>query len=201
MIYGYIRISKDTSDVENQRHDIMRHPSVLGQKIEFVEETVSGTVNIEERLLGDLIKRLKPNDTLIASDVSRLGRNTLDVAGVGGEILKKKARLIFAREDWELKDELGSEIMFFGFSLAARIERSLISARTKTALSQKKSEGKILGRPTGTTSQKLKENEKEVMRLNDSGFNYTTIGRLFGVHRHTVRAFFEEKELPQAAKV
>ena len=110
MIYGYIRISKDTSDTANQRADIERHAATSGQNVTYIEETVSGKVDADKRKLGALIEKLTAADTLIVSDVSRLGRNTLDVAGVGSQVVRKKARLIFAREDWELKDLSGSGI-------------------------------------------------------------------------------------------
>jgi DNA invertase Pin-like site-specific DNA recombinase len=179
--------------MENQRNEIKNHPLAQGQEIEFVEEVVSGSVDAEDRKLGDLIKVLTNKDTLIVSDVSRLGRNTLDVASTAGNILKKKARLIFARENWELKDELGSEIHFFALNLAARIERSMISARTKSALQRKKDEGAILGRPTGSVSKKLTVHEKDVLKYHNLGLSYSAIGKMYGVTRHTVRAFVEER--------
>lgn len=197
MIYGYIRISKDTSDVENQRTDIYGNQTVMNliysnpQNIVFVEETISGKIDSDKRKLGELIAKLTEKDTLVVSDVSRLGRNTLDVAAVGAEILKRKCRLIFAREDWELKDDIGSEVLFFAFSLAARIERSMISARTKSALSRMKENGQKLGRPTGTTNRVLEANRKEVLKYAEMGVSQTAIGKMYGVTRQTVANFLD----------
>jgi hypothetical protein len=88
-IYGYIRISKDTSDAENQLFELNRANIHLD---EVVRETVSGNTDASDRELGRLIERLQPGDTIAVADVSRLGRRSLDVMETGARIVKKKAR-------------------------------------------------------------------------------------------------------------
>jgi DNA invertase Pin-like site-specific DNA recombinase len=48
-----------------------------------------------------------------------------------------------------LGDDIQSKVFAFTFSLAAEVERKLISSPTREALARKKAEGKILGRPRG----------------------------------------------------
>jgi putative DNA-invertase from lambdoid prophage Rac len=209
MLYAYLRVSKDTSDVENQRADILNTLLLSDSEkaqIEWIEETVSGRVLAEDRKLGDIIEALSAKDVLVVSDVSRLGRDLLDVAGIAGNVMKRKARLIFARESWELKDELGSEIHFFALSLAAKLERHMISARTKSALSVKKANGEKLGRPFGTTSSVLKSQEKDVLNYYQKlGMNFSQIAKATGTTRQTVKKFLIEKgvidEVGEAAEV
>lgn len=196
MIYAYIRISKDTSDAENQRHEILSH---YNNKVspEWVEEVVTGNSNADDRKLGELIERLQAGDTLIVADVSRLGRRSLDVMETGARIVKKKARLIACKSNLELKDDIGSEVMFFALSLAARIEREMISERTKVALSRKRAEGMVLGRPKGSTSlnKTLLENEADVRRLVAAGVSVSAIGRAYKLNRRTVGVFLKAKGL------
>ena len=195
-IYAYIRISKDTSDAENQRHEILSH---YNNKVspEWVEEVVTGNSNADDRKLGELIERLQTGDTLIVADVSRLGRRSLDVMETGARIVKKKARLIACKSNLELKDDIGSEVMFFALSLAARIEREMISERTKAALNRKRSEGMVLGRPKGSTSlnKTLLENEADVRRLVAAGVSVSAIGRAYKLNRRTVTVFLRAKGL------
>ena len=187
-IYAYIRISKDTSDTENQRHEIAaKFPDIT----EWITETVSGNTDASDRRLGDLIEKLQPGDTLAAADVSRLGRRSLDVMETCARVMKKKARLVAVKSNLELKDDIGSEVMFFALSLGARIEREMISARTKAALARKKSEGVKLGRPAGvkSTNTILAAHETDIRKMLDNGVSKAAIARTFNVARDTVRKF------------
>ena len=74
MIYAYIRVSTDKQTVENQRFEINRFAKQRDFQIDvWVEETVSGTRSAQDRKLGVLLKRIKKGDTLIVSEISRLG--------------------------------------------------------------------------------------------------------------------------------
>ncbi|HFA48079.1 MAG TPA: hypothetical protein ENJ95_03565 [Bacteroidetes bacterium] len=191
-IYAYIRISKDTSDADNQRHEIaQKFPDVD----EWIEETVSGNTDASERRLGDLIERLQPGDTLAAADVSRLGRRSLDVMETCARVMKKKARLVAVKSDLELKDDIGSEVMFFALSLGARIEREMISARTKAALARRKAEGVKLGRPKGATSTnaKLAAHKDDIAKMLHNKVSKAAIARTFAVSRDTVRKFIKQE--------
>jgi DNA invertase Pin-like site-specific DNA recombinase len=62
-----------------------------------------------------------------------------------------------------------SKIIAMAFSMAAEIERDLISQRTKEALRFKKSQGMILGRPPGPGKSKLDPYRPEVEGLLTNG--------------------------------
>ena len=81
-IYAYIRISKDTSDAENQRHEIL---SYHNNKVspDWVEELVTGNSNADDRKLGELIERLQAGDTLVVADVRRLVAAGVSVSAIG----------------------------------------------------------------------------------------------------------------------
>ena len=76
MVYGYIRVSSDKQTVENQRFEIQKFAENENMKIDgWIEETISGTQNYDKRQLGKLLKKVKENDLIICSEISRLGRN------------------------------------------------------------------------------------------------------------------------------
>lgn len=196
-ILGYIRISKESSDVANQRYEINRHlantPPLSTSPIQWTEEVVSGKVNAENRELGKLVESLQTGDTLIVADVSRLGRKTLDVMGVCAEVMKRKARLVVVKNNWELKDDIQSSALLFAFSMAAQIEREMISARTKAAIDAQKAAGTFRGgRPRGTTSSKLNAHEKEIIQLLELGVTKSRIAQHFDATPPTVRAFLKK---------
>ena len=60
MIYGYIRVSTDKQTVENQRFEINNFCNIQETLVDkWIEETISGAKNIEDRKLGKLLKKMK----------------------------------------------------------------------------------------------------------------------------------------------
>lgn len=157
MTYAYIRVSTDRQTVENQRFEINNYCKVRRIKIDrYIEETVSGMKPVDKRELGQLIRRMKKDDTLIASEISRFGRRLLEVMSILKMLMDKKVNVITVKEHFELGDNLQSHVIAFAFSLASEIERSLISQRTKEALARRKAMGQKLGRKTGGTNARHK---------------------------------------------
>lgn len=67
MIYGYIRVSTDHQDCENQKLGIETKAAALGLHIDkYIEDAgISGTKEPEKRALGGCLKKLKPGDVII----------------------------------------------------------------------------------------------------------------------------------------
>lgn len=196
MIYGYIRVSTDKQTVENQRFEInhfcVKHQIVVNK---WIEETISGVKNVEDRALGKLLKKMKKGDILICSELSRLGRNLLMIMGVLNECMNRDIQVWTIKDNYRLGSDINSKVLAFAFGLSAEIERNLISQRTKEALARKRAEGVILGRPKGRKSSKTKltGQEKQIQELLDKKVSYSAIGRILGVHRLTVSNFVKER--------
>ena len=76
MTYGYIRVSTDKQTVKNQRFEIEKFCRRENLKIDgWIEETASGTLRPEKRELGALLSKIRENDLIICSELSRLGRS------------------------------------------------------------------------------------------------------------------------------
>lgn len=196
MIYGYIRVSTDKQTVENQRYEINQFCNRQEMVIEkWIEETISGAKNVEDRKLGKLLKRMKKRDILICSELSRLGRNLLIIMGILSECMNKDIQVQTIKDNYRLGSDINSKVLAFAFGLSAEIERNLISQRTKEALARKKAEGVILGRPKGKKSSKTKltGQEQKIKELLDKKVSYSAIGRILGVHRLIVSAFVKSK--------
>jgi DNA invertase Pin-like site-specific DNA recombinase len=65
------------------------------------------------------------------------------------------------------------------FSMAAEIERDLISSRTKEALRARKAAGVKLGRPKGPGKSKLDKHEEEIIALLKTGSTKTYLARKY----------------------
>ena len=76
---GYLRVSKDTQDLDKNRADILilANKEDLG-RVEFVEEKVSGKIPWRKRRIAAVLGELREGDALIVSELSRLGRSMLE---------------------------------------------------------------------------------------------------------------------------
>lgn len=198
MIYGYIRVSTDKQTIENQKfeiHNFCKRHDLLVNK--WIEETISGSKNLDERKLGQLLRKMKKNDILICSELSRLGRNLLMIMGILNECMNRDIQVWTIKDNYRLGSDINSKVLAFAFGLSAEIERNLISQRTKEALARKKAEGVTLGRPIGSKSAKTKLTGKEnkIIELLDRNVSYSAIGRILGVHRLTVSSFIKQGKL------
>lgn len=201
MIYAYLRVSSDRQSVENQRFEILKYADASKLTIDhWVEETVSSRKKLSERTLAQTLARLASDDILIVSELSRLGRNLMEVMSILHTCMDKEVQVHTIKENYELGNNLNSKVLAFAFSLSAEIERQLISQRTKEALARRKSEGKPLGRPKGSLSKrtKLSGKEEEIKTLLAKQISYSAIGRLMGVHRLTVKNFVLSRNLKPA---
>ncbi|MCK9305019.1 MAG: master DNA invertase Mpi family serine-type recombinase [Bacteroidales bacterium] len=198
MIYGYIRVSTDKQTVENQRYELSQFCEKQVMIIDkWIEEIISGSKSLEDRKLGNLLKKMKKNDVLICSELSRLGRNLLMIMGILNECMNRDIQVWTIKDNYRLGSDINSKVLAFAFGLSAEIERNLISQRTKEALARKRAEGVVLGRPKGRKSSqtKLTGQEKKIKELLDKKVSYSAIGRILGVHRLTVSSFVKRERL------
>ena len=78
--YTYLRVSTHTQDVENQKLSVLDYCNSQGiAPIEFVEDTTSGQRSWRDREIGRLLETADAGDVLVAAEVSRLARSTLQV--------------------------------------------------------------------------------------------------------------------------
>ena len=162
MVYAYIRVSTDKQTVENQRFELQKFATEKGIVIDkWVSETVSGTKAASDRKLGPLLKKMKKGDILILSEISRIGRNLMQIMSILNLCMTKETMVFTAKEKYELGNNINSQILAFAFGLSAQIERDLISQRTKEALARRKASGQRLGREFGSKNTHYKLTGKE----------------------------------------
>lgn len=193
MIYGYCRISTSHQTVLNQRHEIQTFADKNNIKIDkWVDEVISSRKHLDERKLGKILKKLKKGDVLIASELSRLGRNLLEVMGILQQCLEKDCQIWTLKENYRLGADIQSKVLAFAFSLASEIERQLISERTKNSLQRLKDEGKHLGRPYGFSYKKLQKRHDKIKELLDKNVSKSEIARLMGCTWQTLHRYIKD---------
>ena len=198
MNYAYIRVSTDRQTVENQRFEIENFSHLKKIIIDkWIEEKISSIERLEDRKFGKLLKKMKKGDQLVVTELSRMGRNLMQIMKILHDCMENEIMVYTIKENYELGNNINSKVLAFAFGLSAEIERNLISQRTKEALARRKAEGVILGRPLGRKSSKTKltGKEKKIQELLKSKVSYSAIGRLLKVHRLTVSAFIKNNNI------
>lgn len=206
MVYGYIRVSTEEQNLENQKKAILERFSVE----EWIEEKKSGTIGYEKRSLGSLLERLKGGDVLVVTELSRLGRSLAMIFEIVSRLKKRGVRLVAIKNNFDMNPlndgDIVSSVLVFAFGISAQIERQLISERTKQGLAVAKANGKRVGRQKGDKVYfvKLRKHEAEFMELYRSGASVNSLARKYGVRWTTAKRFitkFSKMERPEPLTV
>jgi len=189
MVYAYIRVSTAEQSGSSQEYEIRQWAARAGVSIDrWEQESVSGTVPPGRRRLGRLIRRMRAEDLLVCTEISRLGRNMLMIMSILNDCATRGVRIHTIKDNFDLNNNINSKIIAFAFALAAEIERNLISQRTKEALADRKAAGVRLGRPPGSC-KKREEVLRDLPRITSrlaSGESLARIAKEFGIHRNTL---------------
>jgi DNA invertase Pin-like site-specific DNA recombinase len=173
-IFAYMRISTyhKTQKVDRQKQAIIEYSVSNGFNIdEFVSDTITGGTKADNRPhYHDMKEHFRSGDTLVISDVDRLGRNADDVIVEIKDLQSRGIRVVALDvpflNDWEKMndDSLSKMIIDIFVTLKAHIaqqEKEKIHDRVMQGLDAAKKKGKKLGRPaTGVPKEFIKEYNK-----------------------------------------
>jgi DNA invertase Pin-like site-specific DNA recombinase len=148
-VFAYLRISSDRQDARSQKEEVERYAEKNALEVtDWIEVEMSATKNgFKKRRIDELLHTVRPGDTLIVPEISRLARSVKETHEICSALLKRKVQAHFVKQALQLKDDLPSKIIVNAFGLAAEIEADLISQRTKAGLAAAKARGKKLGNP------------------------------------------------------
>lgn len=192
MIYGYVRVSTEMQTVENQKIQIEKYCKARGiRKIKWYSEKISGTKNPDKRKLGELLQIVKEGDSIICTELSRLGRSLIMIMTVLNDCLIKGVKVSAIKENFELDNSIACKALMFAFGLSAEIERTLISERTKMGLENARQKGKRIGRQKGEKPHyfKLTPFKDEIRKEIKDGYSINEMAKRHGVRWSTMKAF------------
>jgi DNA invertase Pin-like site-specific DNA recombinase len=165
----------------------------------LIEEKVSGKISWHNRKIAEIINDLDCNDNLIVSEFSRLGRSMLECMEILSITSKKGINVYAVKSNWQLDQTIQSKIVAMAFSMAAEIERDLISKRTTEALQARKALGMILGRPKGPGKSKIDCYSTEIEALLNNGSTKTFIASRYNTTPANLHNWIK-KNMPDYAK-
>ncbi len=193
MVIAYLRVGTSNKELlEEQKDEIKRFASDHNIKVDkWITDVTVGKGKEEERNLDMVLDRMQKGDSLILSDISRLGRTLSEVMDIMGRCMEKGVQIYSIKGRYILDKALDLPVMGNVFKLVTEIEHSLMSTRTKEALSHKKSTGGPLGRPKGSAAKQsfLDAHKEEVISMLERGDTVFEICKRFNVSRNTYYMF------------
>lgn len=198
MNYAYVRISSGKQETKTQTHTIEVYCKERGiVPDEWVIEQVSGGKRAADRQLGALLNRMQKGDLLVTTEISRLGRSTLNVMSTLNFCMEQGIRVWTIKGGYCLEDNIASKVLAFAFSLGAEIERDMIRGRTREAIARKRAEGKTWGRQKGhkSSTYKLTGREDEIRAMIAQNKPVLHIANELKIDRRTVSKFIKSKIL------
>jgi DNA invertase Pin-like site-specific DNA recombinase len=195
--FAYLRVSTDQQDAKNQKLGVLDYCNHRGiNALTFIEDTASGKTAWRERAIGMILEKAEKGDIIVASEISRLGRSTLQVLEMMEEAARKGISIHIAKNNMVLDGSMQSTITATILGLAAQIEREFISARTREALAKRKNEGAKLGRPKGESDLlKLDAFSEEILNYLKKGINKRAIAKLIECSPSTLYNWLKRRKL------
>jgi DNA invertase Pin-like site-specific DNA recombinase len=193
---AYLRVSTVDQDTEKNKNEILKFTNDKDfGKVIFIEEKASGKKSWKERKVKKIIDDLGEGDRLIVPELSRLGRSMLEIMEMLSIAQQKGIYIYAVKGGWELNGSIQSKVMAMAFSIAAEIERDLISKRTKEALKARKAQGVKLGRPKGPGKSKLDKYREEIVALLKNGSTKAYVSKKYGTSPPNLHNWIKQNKL------
>jgi DNA invertase Pin-like site-specific DNA recombinase len=104
-VLAYLRTSTDKQDLNNQKLEIMEYARQNGLHIEdFIAIAISSQRNRYERRIDELLGKLDPGDTLLVTELSRLGRSTGQVINLIDELVNNGICIRITKQNLTLRN-------------------------------------------------------------------------------------------------
>ena len=99
MTYGYLRVSKDDKELVKQKNLILEHAKNSNIIIDdFIEVQPYSKKTAKQKRIDLLMSRASKSDVLVVTELSRLGRNMLEVLNLIEALKKEDISVIFVKQ-------------------------------------------------------------------------------------------------------
>ena len=192
MIVLYTRVSTLEQNPDRQLTNSKDYDYIL-------TDYCSGSIPLYERPKGSEVKKMIENGTLtrlVIHDVTRIGRNTLDVLSIWSELTErgiviecKNPNIRNINDDGKV--DKFSELMLSILSTMSQFEKSLIRERQLEGIKVRKEKGLYGGRRIGTVDSvqsflKKKRSQDILNYLSKGTYSYDEISKILSVSTTTI---------------
>jgi len=183
-IIGYARISTAEQSLDRQVDDL----TAAGAD-EVRTETGSGKKGADRPVWDELLRYLRSGDTLMVTELSRLGRSTSQLAALADDLTDRGIALSILNLGIDTGTP-GGRLVYSIFAAVAEMERALLIERTMSGLAASRARGRVGGRKPSLTPTQV----RRVQQLYDArNLTVQEIANSVGVSRQTVYRYLGER--------
>ncbi|MBF0671559.1 MAG: recombinase family protein [Salinibacterium sp.] len=177
-IVGYTRVSTQDQNLHSQRDAL----SAAGASKIFTDKMTGKSASRPG--LVECLNYLRDNegDVLLVYSTDRLGRSMTDLVSIVGELHRRGIQFRSLTEPFDTTTA-GGEMFFHICAAFAQMNGRIISERTSAGLAAAKARGRVGGRPTVMTPDRV----AVAQRMRADGATWESIGDTLRVGSSTVR--------------
>ena len=195
VIYARVSSTGDRQDTERQVADLRNHAAASGMEVVKVYEEKASGAKDDREVLADCLAFLRNGnaDTLLLSELSRLGRSVRKILDVTDDLTKAgiNIHILDLNIDTMLPDGTENPVakmLLTVLGLGAEIERRNIVSRLNSGRQLAIARGVRMGRPfgSGMSKEKLLQKYPDVVRRLRKGLSVRDTAAACGVSPYTV---------------
>lgn len=185
MVYGYARCSTNElrQDIDRQRREL-KQLGATDESIYFEYQSGTKSDRVE---LNKLLNAVKPGDTVVTTEVSRITRSTRHLCEIIEICKDKKIKLVIKDSitidcsKGEIDPMTNAFLQISG--VFAELERNIISERVKSGMRNAKAKGVHTGRSKTTAENIPPQFIKYYEQYKDGSINLSELSRLANITR------------------
>jgi putative DNA-invertase from lambdoid prophage Rac len=181
-IFAYSRVSTKDQTTENQKLAFVQAGYTINKGRCFQDVISGSTPAMSRPEFVKMVDRLEEGDTVVVFELSRLGRDTIDVMSTVKMFKDQGIKLVVLQlGNLDLTSPSG-ELMVNVIAAVAQMEKALLIERVNAGLERAKNDGKKLGRPSKTTDAQ----KAEIRSLSVQGVSVSELAKQFKISRASV---------------
>lgn len=186
-IISFIRVNNNNDDyTEQQAIEIAKYLRTNNLKL---SKNIEIEINIpdDEENIKSLANECTNDCTIVAYDLNVFGRTVSNILEMIKYLLDNKLRIIVINQnlDFVSNDDMLTKMILGVIGMTVKLEKDLMSLRTKEALTVKKLNGMSLGKPKGTIQKsKFDKQREKIEELLSVGLSVRKIAKVLGYNNH-----------------
>ena len=187
-LVGYARVSTVDQSLDRQLTELRQ----AGCERIFTDHGISGS-KMHRPGLDEALAYLRPADTLVTVELSRIGRDALGVVALARELEERPVGLRSLGLGLDTSTASGRLVLTI-LAAVAEMERQLLVERVQSGLAEARRWGRVGGRPPSLSP----EQRALSIRLVGEGQRPSEVARMLGVSTRTVQRCVQDTSLPRA---